>query len=302
MNQRPGTDDCARLLRAAFPALVLESLSELGEGWDSIAFLVNDDLVFRLPKRDAVERMLERERTLLALIAERLPVPVPRCTLVARNLPGFPSALGGYPLIKGISLDRLSTWNARHNQLTRDIAQFLRALHGIDLRFIPIDLLGPVAPDDWWRARWQLYLDVAPSIEQSCSPSIANAVRDRWEQAFAESRAISFSPVLIHGDLAADHILVNNSEGLAGVIDFSDAGPGDPALDLAGLPESLAAEVIAHYADNPEQRVGLDVRRRFYRLSVPFHAIRAGQEWLRPDLIAAGLAGVRDRFSVPSRQ
>lgn len=37
------------VLGEAFPDLAITSVEPLGEGWDHVAVLVNDDLVFRTP-------------------------------------------------------------------------------------------------------------------------------------------------------------------------------------------------------------------------------------------------------------
>jgi hypothetical protein len=50
----------------------------LGEGWNSRAYLVNDELVFRFPKRPEHWEELEREIAFLAFAADDLPLAVPR--------------------------------------------------------------------------------------------------------------------------------------------------------------------------------------------------------------------------------
>ena len=44
------------------------------------------------------------------------------------------------------------------------------------------------------------------------------------------------APVLCHGDIAPEHILVDEAGGrVLGLIDFGDLLVGDPAIDLAGV-------------------------------------------------------------------
>jgi aminoglycoside 2''-phosphotransferase len=87
---------------------------------------------------------------------------------------------------------------------------------------------------------------------------------------------------------------VTSNKRIAGIIDFGDAGPGDPAIDFAGLPDSLAQAVLIRYTDDERERTNLWVRRHFYQLTVPLHAIAAGVEYEREDLILEGLAGIRE--------
>jgi hypothetical protein len=43
--------DVARLIASRFPELSPLTLRVLGEGWDNVAWLVNDEFVFRMPRR-----------------------------------------------------------------------------------------------------------------------------------------------------------------------------------------------------------------------------------------------------------
>ena len=57
--------------------------------------------------------------------------------------------------------------------------------------------------------------------------------------------------VVVHGDLYARHLLVDDAGALAGVIDWGDVHLGDPALDLAAaklvLPPTDLDTFLAHY-------------------------------------------------------
>jgi hypothetical protein len=57
--------DVVSFLREAFPQLRVERVVVLGEGWDSFAFLVNEAVVFRIPKRPAVARQMAYELAIL---------------------------------------------------------------------------------------------------------------------------------------------------------------------------------------------------------------------------------------------
>ena len=57
------------------------------------------------------------------------------------------------------------------------------------------------------------------------------AVLDDVPALLAESPA----PVLVHGDVYEDHLLLDSATGALGLIDFSDLAVGDPAIDVAEL-------------------------------------------------------------------
>ena len=61
---------------------------------------------------------------------------------------------------------------------------------------------------------------------------------------------MGYSPALIHNDLATYHLLTDPATtALTGVLDFGEAGWGDPAADIAalisGYGESFVARLIA---------------------------------------------------------
>ncbi len=293
---RISPERCALILRHSFPQLEITSVDRLGEGWDSVAFLINKSLVFRLPKRPAVARTLERERALLRSIADLLPLPVPRYTHIAQSIPELPYGIGGYRLIPGVPLSTLPAWNRIDDSVADSLAGFLKALHRIDTSQLAPGIVEPMTSDDWWREYCQLFEDARPLLQDRLLPQTSSRIELEWEQAFISARQIGFVPVLVHRDLASEHLIVDEHGTLAGIIDFGDSGMGDPAIDFAGLPEDLARRVLGAYTDDSRERERLLIRRRFYQLAVPLHSIRAGFELGRADLLEDGLRIIRTRF------
>lgn len=70
--------------------------------------------------------------------------------------------------------------------------------------------------------RWILTHDVLPADLVTVNRRIAEQVIRPWQPAF------------IHGDLQVDHVFVRGDQ-VTGVIDWSEAGRGDPLYDLAVL-------------------------------------------------------------------
>ena len=90
-------------------------------------------------------------------------------------------------------------------------------------------------------------------------PSHALVTRNRQ---VAEAALRPWTPVFVHGDLQITHVFVDDDE-ITGVIDWSEAGPGDALYDLATLTlghEERLGDVVAGYGTD----VDLDVIRGWW--------------------------------------
>jgi hypothetical protein len=78
--------DIVSFLREAFPDLRVERIVALGEGWDSVAFLVNESVVFRIPKRPTVARQMASELAILRVVRRYVSVTVPDIRYIGPHL------------------------------------------------------------------------------------------------------------------------------------------------------------------------------------------------------------------------
>src|SRR3982751_4473197 len=65
-------EDYRQIIAACFPELAITRCRPVAEGWDSVAVAVNDELIFRFPKRRDVEPQYQIERRLLPALAAEL--------------------------------------------------------------------------------------------------------------------------------------------------------------------------------------------------------------------------------------
>ncbi len=243
---------------------------------------VNGEYVFRFPRRPEVEQWVEREILLLSALADTLPVEVPRFDFVARNgllCVGYRKLVGepaGADLAKGGG---------------EDLGRSLAALHRFPVeraRALGVPYFDPAA----WRAHFESFCG---TLRHRVLPLLAHGERERAEQLFAGVSGLDFEPVLVHGDLGPEHVLVRDGR-VVGVIDWSDARVGDPALDFAWClhgTSKAAADAIAY-------SYGLDARTRerslFYRRLGPWYEVVYGLDADRPRFVESGLAGIRARL------
>ena len=96
----------------------------------------------------------------------------------------------------------------------------------------------------------------AASLDAECAWLLANDVLPAdlvtRNREVAEAALRPCDPVFMHGDLQVAHVFVDGDE-VTGVLDWSEAGQGDPMYDLASLtlghPEHLGDVVAGYGAD-----------------------------------------------------
>jgi macrolide phosphotransferase len=185
--------------------------------------------VVRAPRNAAAGAALEAELVLLSALAEqvdaeKLPFDVPRTVGVApleeggrvvvhRELPGRP-----------VQLEHLRPGPGAAASLGRSIA----ALHELDPAVVD-DAGLPVYDAASYRQRRLAEVDEAAKTGR-----VPATLLRRWEERLEDVSIWRFSPVVVHGDLSADHVLVADGQ-VSGVLAWGEAKVADPADDLSWL-------------------------------------------------------------------
>jgi aminoglycoside phosphotransferase (APT) family kinase protein len=229
-----------------------------GAGWDSRTLLVARRWVLRVARRPEVAERYAFEAALLPELAS-LPLEVP--TVLRRGRRWILTRyVDGTPWTRGADLRPLGT--------------FLRELHALQ----PDAPLHDKREDvDRFRA------DVLPLLHGE-ERRTAAALLD-------EHAAATFEPVLTHSDLGPEHLLVRDRRA-AGVIDWTDARLGDPAIDLA-----WALHAAPELAETYPVDEALARRALVYHALGPWHEVAWGLGDGGPRFVESGLAGVRARLA-----
>jgi aminoglycoside 2''-phosphotransferase len=266
------------LLQACFPILRVQRSILLGEGWDSVALLINDEHVFRFAKRPDAAVRQARENELLPLLADRLPVPIPRYTHTWTD-PTWPGKrIVGYRLIAGEPLTH-SRPEHRATQAAQ-LGAFVSALHAVPLE--EAQRHGVVGRDaaSLREAHRRFFATVRANMLPLFTAQEQAAIVALWSRYLQDDTCFTFTPTLVHRDLDTEHVLGDPVTGdLTGVIDWGDAGIDDPAVDFAGvrrqLGEDFSRQMLAAYRHSLDATV---LRRMdFYAGMEPFHEIHFGQ-------------------------
>jgi macrolide phosphotransferase len=211
---------------------------------DVYTALVEDDLsrrwVVRCPRTTAAGARLEGEGRLLAALAGWLPYSVPMVEGTAALPEGGRAVvhrvLSGHPVVPG----ELVPGPGRTAALGRAIA----AVHDIPERLAE-DVGLPVYTAEEYRTRRLAEVDRA-----AASGHVPSALLSRWERALEEAGAWRFVPCVVHGDLAAENVLVEGDR-VVGVLEWAETRIADPADDFAWLasgatPQALESVIEAY--------------------------------------------------------
>lgn len=237
-------------LAQVFPDLgTVAPLRVLGEGFRSTVVETARGSVFRIGRNRAAAEGYAREVRLLPRLQGVVPAAVPDPRWHSHPSVHFPFGIMGYPRLQGTSLLPEILSHANVTQLASDVAAFLLALHRFPVE--EAEALGLQTAADSGIALEALRDDVLPPLRDVLTGKEHQTVARWWDSFLADERIRDYTPVLRHGDLWYEHILVDGAlPKVVGVVDFEDASVGDPAQDFATqihLGEEFAARVIDSY-------------------------------------------------------
>ena len=206
--------------------LAADDVRIVAAGWDNTVVLVDDDWVFRFPRREIALPGIDREIALLPRLAPQLSLPIP-----------VPEHVGVY----GEPPWRF--WGARHLpgtelkvadqvgiEVGRSLGRFVAELHALPAHSsLPVDPFGRAdAVSRAVRARDVLADLRAHQLDGLDDPAV--------EQVLAAGAAAGPPPgetVLSHGDLYSRHVLVDEHGATAAIIDWGDLCKAPRSVDLS---------------------------------------------------------------------
>ena len=178
--------------------------------------------------------------------------PVPTPEVLWRRPPVLAlAALGGTPL------GRLGEPSTAPSSAWAAAGAAARILHDAPVPSLPGHAIEDLEQQLHRGCGWLVANDVVPDGIVARNRRAAEAALGRW------------TPVFAHGDLQIAHVFVDGDE-VTGILDWSEAGPGDALFDLATLTlghEDRLDDVVAGY--------GADVDRDIIRGWWSFRSLRA---------------------------
>jgi aminoglycoside phosphotransferase (APT) family kinase protein len=225
-----------RLLAAQFPdwsGLPIQRVASTGT--DNAIYRLGDAYGVRLPRIGWAVGQVTKEAEWIPRLGGHLPATLPEPLAVGEAACGYPYPWLVYRWIEGI--DALSVPVADWADLVGPVAAFVIALQAVDTTGAPPagTRAGPLASVD---------SPTRAAIEHLAATIDVARARAVWEEALAADPWAG-PGVWVHGDLLPGNVLLR-SGSLAGIIDWSAAGVGDPACE-AMLGWAMPAPARAAY-------------------------------------------------------
>jgi aminoglycoside 2''-phosphotransferase len=282
-----------RVLRI-IPDLRIASLRAGEDGLVNDVLIVNEELVFRFARDEAGRHALERETRLLAVVRPRVSLPVPEVIqqhqecIVYRFIPGLP-----------LDRQRLLAQDAStRGLLMEQLGTFLRELHSLPGVSEAITRPGTTSP-----GMREGYEQLYEAVERELLPLMMDWARawarELFRPVLAGDLDLAYSPTLVHGDLAPYHLCFDPAtHRLRGVIDFGNAGPGDPALDLGSLIIAFGEGLLWQIDTVYPGLSGLIDRARFHAATLELRWALAAVRSRDPAWFLCHLGYARDAWPV----
>lgn len=282
--------------------LIVNTIEIYGEGWDNIAFLVNQNLIFRFPRREQAIACMENEITLLPYLAHSLTFPFSCPKYIGKPTANYPYPFAGYVLIPGKMLMDFEPEQINTIKIAETLAHWLQQLHHVPVQEQHLKLIQ--GEQDWrLNVPNRIHLCMENIHQYANYFEAAGFNLKQLQQTIVGLERFHFDKInacYLHGDLYFKHIIADDDLSLTGLIDWGDIHLGSPGIDLAAAIMLFEDDVLAHfwktYQINDERLFAIAAFRAFYHpiLFLPYAFEQQDEKGIKWATIALkrGLAAI----------
>ncbi|MEH7335371.1 phosphotransferase [Neobacillus drentensis] len=224
------SQEASELIGTQFPQLNPIQISILGLGFDNTVFKINNQYIFRFPRRSVAVDLLKTENLLLPHLSQNLNLPIPTPIFFGSPSSTYPWPFTGYQAVNGETPCQLS--EEIRLLSVESIAEFLRSLHHFPIDtaknlHVPYDQLNRLSiPIRRKKLEENVNKAVADGLIKN--PEVIGNYLNRLKNV-----EVNQEHALVHGDLHFKNLLVDNKGLITGVIDWGDVHIGHRAVDLS---------------------------------------------------------------------
>lgn len=218
-----------KIILDRYPEFTNHNFKSDNYGWDNFVIKIDDEFIFRFPKRESSFRTIEMEDDVLKELNKRLPnnIKVPR--YIYKNLEtDYPFV--GYKMIKGQFLSEElfeSMTNEEKDDFIKNMMTFINILHSLDINNFNLDVVNGLSN---YKERYSEFMD---KCFNSFDEDLKEITNNLFNNYFNDEKMQSYRKTVIHGDLSTDHIIIT-CDGI-GIIDFGDTRIFDYTYDFQWL-------------------------------------------------------------------
>lgn len=268
----------------------------IGEGYDSKAYLINDEYIFKIKISANEKKGYEKEKAVLDFLNKNLKtkIKIPKINYIYVD---DELSIMGYKKIDGTFLnpDIYSKMNKEGQEnLKIDIAKFLKDMHNLDYSEIK----------DYVIDNKQNCLEEYELLRSTIYNTLTYTEKKYVEHFFERLNNTSIfddKKCLCHNDFSSNHLLLDENNNLIGIIDFGDSGIIDEYCDFIYLLEDSSEEIGKEFGEDILKLYkDIDVRKaKEYQDIVeeyyPIETIIYGIKNNRDDFIEKGRAILNER-------
>lgn len=290
------TEKMRFVIEQNFENFKVNKIEEIGRGYDSVAYFVNNEYIFKIKTSSNQKKGYEKEKAVLDFLNKYLNtnINIPKIEFyyVTDNI-----SIMGYKKINGRFLNpRLYNEMNKEEQenLKADIAEFLKQMHSLDVSEISkyvMDNKQNVLEE------YQLLQD---TIYNKLNDTEKNYIQNFMKR-LKNTDIFDGRKCLCHNDFSCNHLLLDEHNKLVGIIDFGDSGIIDEYCDFIYLLENSEEEIGIDFGEDILKLYGninierakeyQDIVEQYYPIETIVYGIRNNKQ----DFIKKGRAEIYRR-------
>lgn len=268
--------------------IVVDTIKLIGEGYDSKAYIVNNEYVFKIKFSANKKKGYEKEKAIYDFLNKKLNTTINIPNIEYSYISDDISILG-YKEIKGTFLTPeiyFTLSKEKQDLLKQDIAMFLKQMHNLDYSEISSYTID----------NKQNVLEEYQLLKETIYDSFTDIEKqyvENFMQILHNTTIFDGRKCLCHNDFSCNHLLLDDNR-LVGVIDFGDSGIIDEYCDFIYLLEDSKEEIGVSFGEDILRLYGnidiskakeyQDVVEQYY----PIETIVYGIKNNKPDFIEKG--------------
>ena len=216
----------------------IKTIYEKKGGWDSRFFILNDEIVVKVPRDINAQRSIKKEKIVTHLLRKELPLPVPEMTLAEiDSVNGEKLEIVFYEMLPGIELQNTHMIDDRDHTIAKSLGLFLKQLHNI-----PEEMVQTITSrisgiqNERNESDSELLESVLEYFREMKHEKNVSSYIEIMEESLSQLKDMDWKIVPSHGDFMSNNIIYNESrDKISGIIDWGDFSFRDPTYDFAGL-------------------------------------------------------------------